>query len=199
MVRRAAPADPAGPGRATLVVLQTRRPAPPKHADPVPAPRSDPPSSPPPGGTRPVRRLPHHLRRLRPGSPAHDWDAVAQCESGGNWSINTGNGYYGGLQFSESTGLAYGGGALRDAGDLATRNEQTPSPSGFWRPRARAPGRSAAAASDVHPSRRNGHSAGVSGGYGWTTWTVAVNAPPLLPTPTSFMPRKSSPPCRSSR
>ncbi|WNV91974.1 transglycosylase family protein [Umezawaea sp. Da 62-37] len=38
-----------------------------------------------------------------------DWDAVAQCESGGNWSINTGNGYYGGLQFSPSTWAANGG------------------------------------------------------------------------------------------
>ncbi|MGO1954931.1 transglycosylase family protein [Microbacterium sp. JB110] len=37
------------------------------------------------------------------------WDALAQCESGGNWSINTGNGYYGGLQFSMSTWQAYGG------------------------------------------------------------------------------------------
>ncbi|PXY30992.1 transglycosylase family protein [Prauserella muralis] len=38
-----------------------------------------------------------------------NWDAIAQCESGGNWSINTGNGYYGGLQFSQSTWEAYGG------------------------------------------------------------------------------------------
>ena len=37
------------------------------------------------------------------------WDRVAQCESGGNWSINTGNGYYGGLQFSQSTWEANGG------------------------------------------------------------------------------------------
>ncbi len=37
------------------------------------------------------------------------WDKLAQCESGGNWSINTGNGYYGGLQFSLSTWRAYGG------------------------------------------------------------------------------------------
>jgi nucleoid-associated protein YgaU len=37
------------------------------------------------------------------------WDAIAQCESGGNWSINTGNGYYGGLQFTLSTWQAYGG------------------------------------------------------------------------------------------
>jgi len=37
------------------------------------------------------------------------WDALAQCESGGNWAINTGNGYSGGLQFSPSTWAAYGG------------------------------------------------------------------------------------------
>ncbi|MEU9154007.1 transglycosylase family protein [Streptomyces sp. NPDC048417] len=40
---------------------------------------------------------------------ASEWDTVAQCESGGNWAINTGNGYYGGLQFSASTWAAYGG------------------------------------------------------------------------------------------
>ncbi|GAB2641210.1 transglycosylase family protein [Nocardia goodfellowii] len=39
----------------------------------------------------------------------HNWDGVAQCESGGNWGINTGNGYYGGLQFSHSTWVANGG------------------------------------------------------------------------------------------
>lgn len=39
----------------------------------------------------------------------HNWDGVAQCESGGNWGINTGNGYYGGLQFSLSTWRANGG------------------------------------------------------------------------------------------
>ncbi|MFC4002121.1 transglycosylase family protein [Prauserella oleivorans] len=38
-----------------------------------------------------------------------NWDAIAECESGGDWSINTGNGYYGGLQFSQSTWEAYGG------------------------------------------------------------------------------------------
>jgi hypothetical protein len=47
-----------------------------------------------------------------PSPPVSDggvWDELAQCESGGNWSINTGNGYYGGLQFSLSTWQAYGG------------------------------------------------------------------------------------------
>jgi resuscitation-promoting factor RpfA len=43
---------------------------------------------------------------------AAEWDAVARCESGGNWSINTGNGYYGGLQFSLGTWHAYGGSGL---------------------------------------------------------------------------------------
>jgi nucleoid-associated protein YgaU len=38
-----------------------------------------------------------------------NWDAIAQCESGGNWSTNTGNGYYGGLQFTQSTWAANGG------------------------------------------------------------------------------------------
>jgi hypothetical protein len=43
-----------------------------------------------------------------PANPAA-WDRLAHCESGGNWAINTGNGYYGGLQFSLSTWRAYGG------------------------------------------------------------------------------------------
>ncbi|AOW94113.1 hypothetical protein BFN03_19390 [Rhodococcus sp. WMMA185] len=42
----------------------------------------------------------------------NNWDAVAQCESGGNWSINTGNGYYGGLQFSPVTWAEHGGRGL---------------------------------------------------------------------------------------
>lgn len=48
---------------------------------------------------------------LSSASPANavDWDSVAQCESGGNWQINTGNGYYGGLQFTLSTWEANGG------------------------------------------------------------------------------------------
>jgi uncharacterized protein YabE (DUF348 family) len=53
-----------------------------------------------------------------------NWDAVAQCESGGNWHINTGNGFYGGLQFDYSTWLSNGGGAYAPRADLATREEQ---------------------------------------------------------------------------
>jgi resuscitation-promoting factor RpfA len=52
------------------------------------------------------------------------WDVVAQCESGGNWNINTGNGYYGGLQFSPRTWQAYGGGAFAGTADHATRSQQ---------------------------------------------------------------------------
>lgn len=42
-------------------------------------------------------------------APAGTWDRIAQCESGGNWNINTGNGFYGGLQHTLSTWHAYGG------------------------------------------------------------------------------------------
>jgi hypothetical protein len=60
-----------------------------------------------------------------PASAApHDWSGVAQCESGGNWSINTGNGYYGGLQFSSSTWLGHGGGQYAPRADLAAPAEQ---------------------------------------------------------------------------
>ena len=52
------------------------------------------------------------------------WDALAQCESSGNWAINTGNGHYGGVQFDASTWRAYGGGAYAPRADLATRSEQ---------------------------------------------------------------------------
>jgi uncharacterized protein YabE (DUF348 family) len=49
------------------------------------------------------------------------WDRIAQCESGGNWHANTGNGYYGGLQFSLSTWRAYGGPSRPD---LVSREQQ---------------------------------------------------------------------------
>jgi hypothetical protein len=52
------------------------------------------------------------------------WDDLAQCESGGNWAINTGNGYYGGLQFSHPTWHGYGGGEFAEYPHEATREEQ---------------------------------------------------------------------------
>ncbi len=57
-------------------------------------------------------------------SNAAMWDRIAQCESGGNWSINTGNGYYGGLQFDIRTWLGSGGGDFASRADLASRAEQ---------------------------------------------------------------------------
>ena len=52
------------------------------------------------------------------------WDAVAACESGGNWAINTGNGFYGGLQFSGSTWNAFGGTAYASRANLASKAAQ---------------------------------------------------------------------------
>ena len=56
--------------------------------------------------------------------PDSDWDRLAQCESGGNWAINTGNGYYGGLQFSGATWNAFGGGQYAATANQATREQQ---------------------------------------------------------------------------
>ncbi|MET0325716.1 MAG: transglycosylase family protein [Ilumatobacteraceae bacterium] len=59
-----------------------------------------------------------------PAAPTGVWDDIAKCESGGNWAINTGNGYYGGLQFLGSTWQNYGGGDFAARADLATREQQ---------------------------------------------------------------------------
>ena len=53
-----------------------------------------------------------------------EWDQVARCESGGNWAINTGNGYQGGLQFTPGTWIAHGGGQYAPAAQLATKEQQ---------------------------------------------------------------------------
>jgi resuscitation-promoting factor RpfA len=53
-----------------------------------------------------------------------EWDRVAACESGGNWGINTGNGYHGGLQFSQGTWAAHGGGEYASSANQATRDQQ---------------------------------------------------------------------------
>ncbi|MEJ7628546.1 MAG: transglycosylase family protein [Nocardioidaceae bacterium] len=84
-------------------------PPPPPPPPPAPAPTPAPtPPPPPPAST----------------STGSIWDTIAACESGGNWSINTGNGYYGGLQFSYSTWLGYGGGAYAPTANLASREQQ---------------------------------------------------------------------------
>ncbi|MXO38748.1 transglycosylase family protein, partial [Mycobacterium kansasii] len=53
-----------------------------------------------------------------------EWDQVARCESGGNWAINTGNGYYGGVQFTPGTWASHGGGEFAPSAQLATREQQ---------------------------------------------------------------------------
>jgi hypothetical protein len=95
--------------RNTLVALQSRLAAVQPEAPP-------PPASPPAGGSGSGVEA--------PTPSAHDWDAVAQCESGGNWSINTGNGYYGGLQFSPDTWAGFGGTPYAPRADLASKGEQ---------------------------------------------------------------------------
>ncbi len=57
-------------------------------------------------------------------APDSEWDRVAACESGGNWGINTGNGYHGGLQFSQGTWAAHGGGEYASSANQATRDQQ---------------------------------------------------------------------------
>ncbi|MFI5504398.1 transglycosylase family protein [Corynebacterium kutscheri] len=52
------------------------------------------------------------------------WDELAQCEATGNWAINTGNGFYGGLQFTAQTWLGFGGGEYAPYAHMATREEQ---------------------------------------------------------------------------
>lgn len=57
-------------------------------------------------------------------APQSKWDRLAQCESSGNWHINTGNGFHGGLQFTHSTWLAYGGGKYAYQANWASKSQQ---------------------------------------------------------------------------
>lgn len=57
-------------------------------------------------------------------APDSDWDQLAQCEAGGNWGINTGNGFQGGLQFSPSTWSSHGGGEYAATANQASREQQ---------------------------------------------------------------------------
>jgi LysM repeat protein len=99
----------AGPGvvRAAMASI----PAPPPAGSPTSAPAASPPapaSAPPAEGS----------------SSGVNWSAIAACESGGNWSANTGNGFYGGLQFTEQTWQAYGGGQYASTADQAAPAQQ---------------------------------------------------------------------------
>ena len=68
-------------------------------------------------GTKPGTDVP-------PVSEGEIWDAISGCEAGGNWGINTGNGYYGGVQFDQGTWERNGGLRFAERADLATREEQ---------------------------------------------------------------------------
>ena len=59
-----------------------------------------------------------------PVSNGSQWDALSRCEAGGNWAINTGNGFYGGVQFDQNTWERNGGLRYAERADLATREEQ---------------------------------------------------------------------------
>ena len=67
---------------------------------------------------------PPRLQRVAASGGDGVWDDLARCESGGNWAINTGNGYYGGLQFSLGTWEQYGGTEFAAYPHQATRGEQ---------------------------------------------------------------------------
>lgn len=98
-------------------------------ASAVPAYAGGVPAEPPPPAPGPELSH-HHLHYyVGTGTPQDcpgdwPWGCVALCESGGNWSIDTGNGFYGGLQFRQSTWEEFGGLAHAPRADLATRHEQ---------------------------------------------------------------------------
>ena len=91
--------------RAALAAIPASAPAPPVSAPAAPAAATGTWSAPAPSG-------------------GVNWSAIAACESGGNWSASTGNGFYGGLQFTEQTWLGYGGGQYAPSANLATPAEQ---------------------------------------------------------------------------
>jgi LysM repeat protein len=102
----------AGPGivRAAMTAI-----APPPAASPVGAPAAAPPAA--------TSAAP--ATAPAPGSSGGvNWPAIAACESGGNWSASTGNGFYGGLQFTQQTWLAYGGGQYAASANQATPAQQ---------------------------------------------------------------------------
>ena len=89
------------------------------------------------------------MQRSPPPAPLHaatdaEWDRVAACESGGNWAINTGNGYQGGLQFSPSTWAGHGGTKYAPTADQATKAQQIEIAERVLAGQGKVPGRPAA-------------------------------------------------------
>jgi LysM repeat protein len=106
---------PAWMARAALAATAAASPAP-APAAPVSAPQADP----APAQAAPAQAAP----AASSDSGGANWSAIAACESGGNWSTDTGNGFYGGLQFTEQTWLAYGGGQYASSPNLASESQQ---------------------------------------------------------------------------
>ena len=78
-----------------------------------------------PAGAMAAPAAPARASSPAPASPGGmNWPAIAACESGGNWAASTGNGFYGGLQFTEQTWLGYGGGRYASSANLATPAQQ---------------------------------------------------------------------------
>ncbi|MEK6442197.1 apiosidase-like domain-containing protein [Pseudonocardia sp. T1-2H] len=103
---------------ASAAVSRVPTPAPTPDRTPEPTKPAEPakPAGPP---------TPNHSRPARPAAPAPgSWDTLATCESSGNWAINTGNGYYGGLQFDSGTWSDFGGTEFAARADQATKEEQ---------------------------------------------------------------------------
>jgi resuscitation-promoting factor RpfA len=68
--------------------------------------------------------VPFGMTATASAAGGHNWDAVAQCEASGNWAANTGNGFYGGLQFTNQTWNGFGGGRYASRADLASKGAQ---------------------------------------------------------------------------
>ena len=107
-------APPPPPPPTTTTTAPPPPPPPPTTTTPPPPPppttTTTAPPPPPPTTAAPAPRSPEPAAPV--GASGGNWDRLAQCESGGNWAINTGNGYYGGLQFSASSWQAVGGSGL---------------------------------------------------------------------------------------
>ena len=107
--------DTAGPAAAAAVTATAAAPATPATAPAAPpttaAPTTTTTAAPAPPAPAPAAAPAPSGRYADPADPA-TWDRLAQCESGGRWGTNTGNGYYGGLQFSASTWRSVGGTGL---------------------------------------------------------------------------------------
>ncbi len=90
-----------------------------------PAPPAPPAPAAPVSAGRAAPAVPAQASSPAPASSGGvNWAAIAACESGGNWSASTGNGFYGGLQFTEQTWLGYGGGQYAPSANLATPAQQ---------------------------------------------------------------------------